>query len=61
MPLFLAQAPGSQPLDCLATGLCGATVDQANPLVSGAMFVALGLVSLGVLRYRRSRGSKRQS
>jgi hypothetical protein len=61
MPLLLIQAVGTQPVDCIATGLCAAPVDQANPLVSGAMYVAVGLVALGVVRWLGSRGSRHPS
>ncbi len=52
MPILL-QVAGSQPLDCVATGLCGVAV-EANPVLSGVMFVAVGLVGVGVAALIRS-------
>jgi hypothetical protein len=44
------QAPG----DCLITGLCGIT-SRVSPVASGVMFLALGLVAVGVWRIRAAR------
>ena len=42
------------PGDCLITGLCGIT-SRVSPVASGVMFLALGLVAIGVWRIRRRR------
>lgn len=57
----LFQVAGTQPLDCIATGLCGAGVVEANPVPSGLMFVAVGLVALGVSGLARIRVNRRQA
>jgi hypothetical protein len=54
MPLLL-QVAGSQPLDCVATGLCGATGVEANPVLPGVMFLAVGLVAAGIVGLRTAR------
>lgn len=54
MPLFLLQVIG--PSDCILSGLCGAGPVQAG-LPSGVMFMAVGLVALGVLGLRGLRRS----
>lgn len=57
----LFQVAGSQPLDCIATGLCGAGVVEANPVPSGLMFVAIGLVALGLSALARIKVNRRQA
>jgi hypothetical protein len=50
MLLFALQAPG----DCLLTGLCG--IRHVHPgWASGVLFIAVGLVIVGVLKIRSAR------
>jgi len=51
--LFL-QAQALGPEACILSGLCAAP-DGGSPIPSGVMFAAVGLVALGVWRWRRVR------
>lgn len=53
--LFLLQAQALGPEACILSGLCAAP-EAGSPIPSGLMFTAVGLVGLGVWRWRRLRG-----
>lgn len=49
---LLAQVGTATAADCALTGVCGLLVAE-RPLSSGLMFIAVGLVVLGVVGLRR--------
>jgi hypothetical protein len=58
--MLLAFAQSALPGDCLLTGFCQAS-DIARPVASGVMFLASGLIAIGIigLRSRRKRSRAR--
>jgi hypothetical protein len=54
MPHLLMQAAGMAPDDCSLSGLC-ALLRPEPAIPPGIMYVAVGLVAIGLWGYRRSR------
>jgi hypothetical protein len=57
MPDLLAAVLLQLPADCIFTGLCGVKT-AVTPVPSGVLFVAIGLVALGLFGLRARSSSR---
>ncbi len=52
LPGLLLQVGTLTPADCAMTGLCGLAAPE-RPVASGLLFLAVGLIALGIRGLRR--------